>query len=74
MSAAHAGAALAAPAGRAPWTADRLLLWTCVGIPMAGLALFFLYPLATVAWNSLVEKTAPSAWATTPKSSPRAAS
>ena len=56
MSAAHAGAALAAPAGRAPWTADRLLLWTCVGIPMAGLALFFLYPLATVAWNSLVEK------------------
>ncbi|MCY1199480.1 putative 2-aminoethylphosphonate ABC transporter, permease protein [compost metagenome] len=56
MSAAHASSALAAPAGRAPWSADRLLLWTCVGIPLAGLALFFLYPLATVAWHSLVEK------------------
>ena len=56
MSAAHASTAIAAPAGRAPWSADRLLLWTCVGIPMAGLALFFLYPLATVAWHSLVEK------------------
>ena len=54
MSAAHASTAIAAPAGRAPWSADRLLLWTCVGIPMAGLALFFLYPLATVAWHSLV--------------------
>lgn len=56
MSTLHAGAAIAAPAGRAPWTADRLLLWTCVAIPLAGLALFFLYPLACVAWRSLVAK------------------
>ena len=56
MSTLQAGAAIATPAGRAPWSADRLLLWTCVAIPLAGLALFFLYPLATVAWRSLVEK------------------
>lgn len=56
MSGVHASVPLAAPAGRAPWSADRLLLWTCVAIPLAGLALFFLYPLGTVAWRSLVQR------------------
>ncbi|MGE8640043.1 MAG: ABC transporter permease, partial [Achromobacter sp.] len=56
MSTLHAGTAAVVPAGRAPWSADRLLLWTCVAVPLAGLALFFLYPLSTVAWRSLVEK------------------
>lgn len=49
-------ATASAPAARTPWSLDRVLLWTCVGIPMAGLALFFLFPLATVAWRSLVQK------------------
>ncbi len=62
MSGANASMPLAAPAGRAPWSADRLLLWTCVAIPLAGLALFFLYPLATVAWRSLIQKDGAIGW------------
>ena len=34
-----------ASATHAPWSLDRVLLWTCVAIPMAGLALFFLLSL-----------------------------
>ncbi len=33
--------------------ADRLLLAVSIGVPLAGLALFFLYPLATIAARSL---------------------
>jgi len=33
--------------------ADRLLLAVCIVVPLAGLALFFVYPLATVALKSL---------------------
>lgn len=56
MNTVRIGAATSSRANRSPASLDRLLLWTCVGIPMAGLALFFLYPLATVGWRSLVEK------------------
>lgn len=56
MNTVRIGAATSPRANRSSASLDRLLLWTCVGIPMAGLALFFLYPLATVGWRSLVEQ------------------
>ena len=41
-----------------PWRrvdADRLLLAVCLGVPLAALTMFFLYPLATIVLRSLVE-------------------
>ncbi|MBP2301773.1 ABC transporter permease subunit [Azospirillum picis] len=45
------------PARRARSSADeRLLYGACVLVPVAALLLFFLFPLATIVWRSLVEE------------------
>lgn len=58
MSAVQATVPAIAPSAprRADWSGERVLLWICVAIPMAGLLLFFAYPLLTVAWRSFVLK------------------
>lgn len=58
MSAVQATVPAIAPSAprRADWSGERVLLWVCVAIPMAGLLLFFAYPLLTVAWRSFVLK------------------
>lgn len=48
------------PAAGAEWlsarAARKLLTTVCVAVPMAGLALFFGYPLLTIAWQSLLAR------------------
>ena len=39
-----------------PRAAERLLTGVAITVPLAGLVLFFVYPLATIAWHSLLMK------------------
>ena len=42
--------------------ADRWLLRVCLGVPLAGLLLFFLLPMATIVWRSIVEDNGALGW------------
>ncbi|MBR0850515.1 ABC transporter permease subunit [Bradyrhizobium diazoefficiens] len=44
-------------AGFGRWSDETVLYGVCVGVPVAALLLFFLLPVATIAWRSFVEET-----------------
>lgn len=57
LSAAAAGAgAVLRPQLLSPRAVERLLTGVVISVPLAGLVLFFVYPLATIAWHSLLAK------------------